>query len=175
MRQEEREWILREDAPRAQTARERRELASLHEDLRSSPMRGAPLPQRLRNFRSEADGYLASLGGPRHYMVRLREIEQLTAEHEQALLSERERLALALPPAEFAAAWRALAEQWSFDEVNDLIERHNRWYPAESRLPMDPRRGDFVLVNGRDYRLPPLDSGWILSHFPAARRAGVAA
>ena len=90
MRQEERESILREDAPRAQTARERRELANLEEDLCSSPMRGAPLPVRLRNFRPEADGYLVSLGGPRHYMVRLREIEQLTAEHEQALLAERE-------------------------------------------------------------------------------------
>ncbi len=175
MRQEERESILREDAPRAQTARERRELANLEEDLYSSPMRGAPLPVRLRNFRPEADGYLVSLGGPRHYMVRLREIEQLTAEHEQALQAEREHLARTIPPGEFAPAWRSLAERWRFDEVNDLIERHNRWYPAESRLPMDPRRGDFVLVNGRDYRLPPLDAGWILSRFPAALEADVAA
>jgi hypothetical protein len=175
VRQEEREWILREDAPRAQTARERRELANLEEDLHSSPMRGTPLPVRLRNFRPEADGYLASLGGPRHYMVRLREIEELTAEHERALQAERERLARTLPPGEFAPAWRSLAERWSFEEVNDLIERHNRWYPAESRLPMDPRRGDFVLVNGSDYRRAPLDAGWILSRFPAALEAGVAA
>ena len=42
--------------------------------------------------------------------------------------------------------------------MNDLIARHNRWFPAESRLPMDPRRGDFALVNGRDYRLEPLDA-----------------
>jgi hypothetical protein len=54
-----------------------------------------------------------------------------------------------------------------FDEVNDLIDRHNRWYPAESRLPMDPRRGDFALVNGRDYRLEPLDTEWVLERFPA--------
>ena len=168
MRQDERESILREDAPRAQTARERRELENLHEDLRSSPMRGTPLPLRLRNFRAEADGYLASLGGPRHYMIRLREIETMTSEHERALQAERERLATTLTPERFAAAWRTVAERWSFDEVNDLIERHNRWYPAESRLPMDPRRGDFVLVNGRDYRLEPLDAAWILARFPAA-------
>jgi hypothetical protein len=74
MRPDERESILREDAPRAQTARERRELENLHEDLRSSPIRGLPLPLRLRNFRAEADGYLASLGGPRHYMLRLRSV-----------------------------------------------------------------------------------------------------
>jgi hypothetical protein len=54
-----------------------------------------------------------------------------------------------------------------FYEINDLIDRHNRWYPVESRLPMDPRRGDYALVNGKDYRLAPLDSGWILERFPA--------
>ena len=42
--------------------------------------------------------------------------------------------------------------------MNDLIERHNRWYPVEARLPMDPRRRDYALVNGRDYRLEPLDA-----------------
>jgi hypothetical protein len=26
--------------------------------------------------------------------------------------------------------------------VNELIDRHNRFYPAESRLPMDPRTRD---------------------------------
>jgi hypothetical protein len=59
-----------------------------------------------------------------------------------------------------------VAKRWSFEEVNDLIERHNRWYPAESRLPMDPSRGDFALVNGKDYRLPPLDAEWVLERCP---------
>jgi hypothetical protein len=165
MREEERESILREDAPRAQTARERRELEELREDLRSSPLRGRSLPLRLRHFRPEADGYLAAPGGPRPYMARLREIESLTRAHECALEAERERLAATLPPDELAAAWHAVVARWSFDEVNDLIERHNRWYPVESRLPMDPRRGDFVLVNGRDYRLPLLDAAWVLSRY----------
>ena len=166
MRQDERESILREDAPRAQTARERRELDNLHEDLRSSPMRGTPLPLRLRNFRPEADGYLAALGGPRRYMVRLREIEVLTADHELALDAEWRRVSGLVAPEQFPSAWQKVAERWSFDEVNDLIERHNRWYPVESRLPMDPRRGDFVLVNGRDYRLRPLDAESILTRYP---------
>jgi hypothetical protein len=175
VRQDERESILREDAPRPQTARERRELANLHEELRSSPMHGAPLPLRLRNFRAEADGYLASLGGPRHYMLRLREIEAMTADHEHALEVERERLASTVSAEDFPRAWRALAEAWRFDEVNDLIERHNRWYPVESRLPMDPRRGDFVLVNGRDYRLQLLDAEWILARYPAVADQDAAA
>ena len=99
-------------------------------------------------------------------MVRLREIEAMTAAYEHALEAERRRLAEESPPGELARAWRATAEAWSFDEVNDLIARHNRWYPVESCLPMDPRRGDFALVNGRDYRLRPLDAGWVLERFP---------
>ena len=167
MRQEEREALLREDAPRVQTARERRQLEGVAEDLRSSPLRGRPLPLRLRNFRPAAEGYLASLGGPLPYMVRLREIEAMTDEHERSHAAERDRLATEAPE-RFDEAWRALVEAWSFDEVNDLIERHNRWYPIESRLPMDPRRRDYVLVNGRDYRLRPLDAAWALALFPAA-------
>ena len=166
MRQEERELLLREDAPRVQTARERRQLEGLDEDLRSSPLRGKPLPLRLRNFRPDAEGYLASLGGPLPYMVRLREIEALITAHEQALSAVHHRLASETSPGELSEAWRVVAARWSFDEVNDLIARHNRWYPVESRLPMDPRRGDFALVNGRDYRLRPLDADWVLERYP---------
>lgn len=171
MRPEERDALLREDAPRAQTARERRQLVDLDEDLRSMPLRGAPLPLRLRNFRPDADAYLASLGGPLPYMTRLREIEALTAAHESALGAARERIARAVPAALFADAWREEVERWSFDEVNDLIERHNRWYPVEARLRMDPRRGDYALVNGRDYRRRQLDSRWALERFPAVTPA----
>ena len=174
MRQEEREALLREDVPRVQTARERRQLEGVAEDLRSSPLRGRPLPLRLRNFRPAAEGYLASLGGPLPYMVRLREIEAMTAEHERALAAERDRLAAEVPE-RFDDAWRTLVGAWSFDEVNDLIARHNRWYPVESRLPMDPRTGDYALVNGRDYRLAALDAEWVLERFPASLEEALAA
>ena len=66
----------------------------------------------------------------------------------------------------FRGRWLAEARNVAFDEVNDLIDRHNRWYPVESRLPMDPRRGDYALVNGRDYRLATLDADWVLERFP---------
>ena len=58
------------------------------------------------------------------------------------------------------------AEHWNFSEVNDLIDRHNRWYPIEARLAMDPRTRDYVKVGGRPYRREPLDLAWILERFP---------
>lgn len=168
MRREEREAILRESVVGAETPRQRRDLEGLEEDLRSVPLRGRRLPTRLRNFRPAADGYLVSLAGPTAYMVRLREIDALTAALEAQLADRWHALAKeAGDAATFAARWRDEAERAPVHEVNDLIDRHNRWYPAEARLPMDPRRGDFALVNGRDYRLATLDAAWVLARFPA--------
>ncbi len=138
-------------------------------DLDGSPVTGRPLEVRPRLFKLEADSYIASLGGPLPYMTRLREIDRLTEKAERALAEHRRELAveLANDPTEFARRWREIAERWSFDEVNDLIRRHNRWYPVEARLPMDVRRRDYVLVNGRPYRRRPLDADWVLGRFPA--------
>ena len=154
---------MRQGVVLPETPRDRRDLAGLEADLRDSPLRGRQLQLRLRNFRPDAGSYLASLGGPLPYMARLREIDALTVQHEQRLASVYETLG-ADPE-----AWQALARRWDFGEVNELIERHNRWYPAESRLPMDPRTGDYALVNGRSYRRRPLDASWVLERFPLPR------
>ena len=166
---------MRQGVVLPETPRERRQRDALRQDLEGSPLAGKPLALRLRNFRPAADAYLAALGGPLPYMVRLRAIEEETEAHEEALAAAWRGLAAAArDEATFARSWRATLERWSFDEVNDLIDRHNRWYPAESRLPMDPRRGDFALVNGADYRKPRLDARWALERFPAELTAAAA-
>jgi hypothetical protein len=96
-------------------------------------------------------------------MVRLRTIDDLTAEHVERLAE-----AYAVTPRE---RWRRVAERWDFYEVNDLIDRHNRYFPIESRLPMDPRTGDFATIGGLSYRRRPLDAAWILERFPATAAA----
>jgi hypothetical protein len=41
---------------------------------------------------------------------------------------------------------------------------------------MDPSTGDFALVNGRPYRMAPLDAHWVLERFPPElERASLAA
>jgi hypothetical protein len=169
MRREERDQILKQGVVSAETPRDRREREALAEDIRSTTLHGRPLRLRLRNFRPSADGYLAALGGPLPYMIRLREITRRSAAHEQRLGDAWTALAATgLGDEAFAAAWRAEVAAWSFDEVNDLIDRHNRFYPAESRLPMDPRTRTYALVGGEDYRRRPLDSAWALARFPAS-------
>ena len=149
------EWGVRDVTP--PSARER---AQLEHDRDVNALTGARLPRRVRRFRPEPDSYVASLGGPLPYMMRLRTIEEEIERH-------RERLAEAYAEGGGdAAAWRRRAASWDFGEVNELIERHNRFYPIEARLPMDPRSRDFVKVGGRDYRREPLDASWILALFP---------
>lgn len=165
---------MSEGATRPETPRDRREREQLEADLESSPVRGLPLRQRLRNFRPDPESGVRSLGGPTAWMRRLRAIEDAVEQHElrleeawRALAEEREE------PTEFAAAWRELARNWSFAMVNDLIERHNRNFPAEARLAMDPRTRDFVRINGRSYLREPLDAQSILDRFPADRDAAL--
>jgi hypothetical protein len=165
----EREAIMRQGVSRPETPRDRTEREALVEDLKGNPLAGLPIRHRLRNFRPDAAAQLAALGGPLAWMRRLRAIEIAVGLHERQLAEAWESLhdAYRDDEARFARVWRELAERWDFHEVNELIERHNRHYPAESRLPMNPRTGDFVLVNGKPYTRIPLDANWILARFPA--------
>jgi hypothetical protein len=150
------EWGIRDVTPPSQQVRE-----LLLGDRELNPLLGRPLRRRLRNFRAEPDSYLASLGGPLPYMRRLRQIDEETESHLERLAEAYEEHR-AEP-----ARWRRVVERWDFGEVNDLIDKHNRWYPIEARLPMDPRTRDFVKVGGRPYRREPLDARWALARFPA--------
>ncbi|HST14207.1 MAG TPA: hypothetical protein VLJ44_05080 [Gaiellaceae bacterium] len=149
------EWGIRDVTPASAVEREK-----LLDEVELNPLAKQPLKRRIRRFRAEPDRYLASLGGPLPFMRRLRqiddEIETLTI-----------RLADAYAERKNADAWCRTAERWDFGEVNDLIERHNRWYPVEARLPMDPRTRDYVKIAGRSYRRELLDADWILARFPA--------
>jgi hypothetical protein len=147
------EWGIRDVTPPSQLERE---LLEADRDL--NPLVGAPLRRRIRNFRAEPDSYLASLGGPLPYMRRLRQIEAETEEH-LARLAEAH--------AQRDGDWHLTAQRWDFGELNELIEKHNRYYPIEARLPMDPKTRDYVKIGGRPYRREPLDAAWILERFPA--------
>jgi hypothetical protein len=163
---------MSQGAVRPETQRDREERRVLETDLAESPVKGQPLRQRLRNFRPDADAAVRALGGPTLWMRRLRAIEDALRQHEQQLgAAWRELAAETEDEAAFARAWRKTARRWSFAEVNELIERHNRYFPAEARLPMDPRTRDFVRINGRPYARDPLDARWVLERWPADRRA----
>ena len=129
---------------------------------------GRPISERGRRIGRSLENYLKAGIRPR-WMERLIEIESGTRREERRLAETYERLRAECGDdrARFARRWRAIAEAWSFEELNELIRTHNEWYPVERDLPMDLRTRDYVLINGRSYRRRELGPDWILEQFPA--------
>jgi hypothetical protein len=164
--------IMGQGAIRPETARDREEREILEAEVAASPLKGEPLRQRLRNFRPDAESAVRALGGPLNWMRRLRAIEDAIDQHERQLAEAWRTLEEQVDDdAEFARLWRETAEGWDFTEVNGWIERHNAHFPAEARLPMDPKTRDFVRINGKRYDREPLSAAWVLERWPADRSA----
>ena len=129
---------------------------------------GKPLSHRAATTPRTVEAYLKAGVRPR-WMERVIEIDQGIAAEKRRL--ERAYRTLrhecAGDRAAFAPRWLERVHAWRFDELNELIEQHNEWYPVERRLPMNPRTGDYVPVGGRSYRRPVLGPEWVLEQFPA--------
>jgi hypothetical protein len=126
---------------------------------KATPELDADTASPARNFTlTTSDRVAAAIAGAPAYARRLRAIEDLQA-----------RLArwLAAGVAKTPEAQSAFADE--LGRLNDLIDRHNLYYPAERNLPSDPRTG-VVLDHGRPWR--PLGRATPESLGAAAHRAG---
>jgi hypothetical protein len=159
--------IMSQGAIRPETSRDREERRILEADLAVSPLAGEPLRQRVRNFRPDPEATIRGLSGPPAWMRRLREIEDELVRHDTELAAAWHELAEVADESDFARLWQDVAATWRFARVNALIDRHNRYFPVEARLPMDPKTRDFVKIDGKSYEREPLDADWILERFPA--------
>jgi hypothetical protein len=138
------------------------------DSLEGAPGIGRPLSRRARQTERSVEAYLRSGVRPR-WMERLAEIDLGVAQARRRLERDYEALRreCGSDRARFARRWRALARRRRFDDLNELIRQHNEWFPVERDLPMNPRTGDYVLINGRPYRRRLLGPGWVLEEFPA--------
>jgi hypothetical protein len=104
----------------------------------------------IRNFTISTEDRVRALAGPPAYVRRRRAIEDL----EQAIV---DRL---IEARDLTDPLRVLRSKRAIDtllaRVNDLIERHNRYYPSEANLPLQPRTGA-LLERGVPWKpLPPV-------------------
>ena len=133
---------------------------------------GQRLQGRALQSQRSVEAYLKAGVRPR-WMERVVEVDRGIARERRRLevAYGALRAAIGHDPERFAREWRARVQAWRFDELNELIRQHNEWYPIERDLPMDPRTGDYVRMQGRSHRRPVLGPEWVLEHFPA-RPAG---
>jgi hypothetical protein len=125
------------------------------------PRRG----RRKLQYARAVENYLTA-GGPPRWMTRLVEIDR-GIQREKRRLAEEYAAMREWAGDEFASRWRAYAQRQRFDDINELIDQHNEWYPVERNLPMDIRTRDYVLIHGRPYRRERLNEAWVLEQFPA--------
>jgi hypothetical protein len=109
----------------------------------------------LRNFSISTADRIRAAGGPHAYMRRRRHIEDLTASLRKAV-----EAAIAQAGGDVDAARRALqgrpAVTRALRELDRLIVAHNRYYPIEANLPLDPTTR-MQLDRGRPWvPLPPV-------------------
>jgi hypothetical protein len=101
-----------------------------------------------RNFRLAFEERLrAIVSGVPAYIRRKRLIEDLVDGKVQLL---RELKAKGTIDADLLAK----AEALDLRRINDLVDRHNRYYPVEANLPIDPKSGELL---DRGQRWQPLD------------------
>ena len=150
-------------------------LASAPPDSDAASSLSAMIPMRLIPDDKRFAGI--SMGGAPAWAVRLKKIETLT----DSLLRELydDWVALARhhrhQPAAFARAWREHLNKLELSLVNELIARHNRYFPTEANLPMSPRTGDYIGWGGHDWRCSPLTAEWAEEQFPADFEAATTA
>jgi len=105
--------------------------------------------ERLRAYAQGAPGYIR----------RRRRIEDLEARLVQKLA--------AAPARGDAASAPEIAAELAL--LNDLIDRHNRYYPIEANLPIDVRTGRLI-ERGAPWRpLPPLTAADLLARAASGR------
>jgi hypothetical protein len=109
-----------------------------------------------------------AIGGAPAWSRRLNRIFDLTNAAGERLRAEWQALARSVrgDAPRFAEAWRRHAETVDFSQVNELIARHNQYFPTEANLAMDVKTLDYVAFGGADYRRQPLDAAWVLAQFP---------
>lgn len=95
-----------------------------------------------------------TIGAPA-YAVRKRRIEDMEALCVAELIALHDRLVSSgRSPSETRAAMLERASAVDVSKMNRLLEAHNRWYPVEAGLAMDPKTGSY-LVSGRPWQPEP--------------------
>lgn len=106
-------------------------------------VKGKPLKIPQVNFTVSLESKVRSMFGPPHFATRARRIENLTRKlmddlaAEYAGMIERFRE----DPDTFDREWNRLVRSVELDKLNDLIEKHNKYYPIEANLQIDPESG----------------------------------
>ena len=125
------------------------------------------------NFHVPLEERIRAAAGIPAYIRRLRRIEDLTEALVQALdeIFEGELYAT---QGDEQTAWQAVRNQvqhLDLELLNDLIARHNEYYPIEANLPVEPATGKFLYLGKPWKPLEPMSAEQLYRRFEQQRKS----
>ncbi|MDY6910966.1 MAG: hypothetical protein SVM79_01200 [Chloroflexota bacterium] len=131
-------------------------------------LKGKPLKIPQFNFTIPLENKVRSVLGPPHYASRARSIETITHRLLEDLTFEYARMTdeYREKPDLFASKWKELLHSLELDAVNDLIDRHNTYYPIEANLRIDPDSGAYLNGSIPLQAKEHITVDWLLEKFP---------
>lgn len=110
-------------------------------------LQGKALKIPQKNFNTTLDQKIRSFAGPPAYALRARKIEDSIAFIYQDLETKYAELleAHGNDPAEFGRKWQEIIDGIDLNTLNELIEKHNEYYPIEANLRMDIETSNYML------------------------------
>ena len=120
----------------------RLESTDIPEDIKGRPLR---IPQMVMKIPMEK--LVQSMFGPPKYALRARRIEDKTDKLMKEITTEYINMVdrFGKDPEIFAQQWKEYIGSLELKELNDLIERHNMYYPVEANLNIDLKTEGFLI------------------------------
>jgi hypothetical protein len=160
--------FIRRGGRRVDSPRERNLASRIDRAIGDSAESARALTIHASPYTLEVTDYLRAAAGPPAWSQRLARIQQLTAEMFEllgfALVDHRARYRGR--PLDLQAAWRQYLDSIDLEPINELIDKHNLYYPTEARLRMQWPSGRYILPSGMEYPLPRLSVANLLTQFP---------
>jgi hypothetical protein len=149
--------------------RERGLGARLDEAKAADAQGSRPLTIHASPFYLDVRAYLRAASGPPAWSVRLVRMQRLRDDLREQLdaawIACQQRFEGW--PGELAHAWRDYVSGVDCSELNELIDKHNQYYPIEAGLRMQWPSGRYILPDGVQFPLPRLTAEALLAELSA--------
>ena len=136
-------------------------------------IKGKPLRIPQFNFTISLENKVRSMFGPPHYATRARRIETITDKLMKDLTFEYASMIdrYGDAPEVFSQKWKELISSLELDELNNLIDKHNTYYPIEAKLQIDPDSGAPLVGSVPWEPIEKISMEGLLKRFPPVTNA----
>ncbi len=134
----------------------------------SDKVKGKPLNIVSANFTVSLENKIMACAGIPEYIQRAKLVEEKITKIKADLKIRYDKLEKKLGNnhARFNKSWESILKSYNFQEVNELIEKHNMFYPLEANLRMDFDSSEYLLGSNIWEKTPLLSASLILEELP---------